>query len=434
MGAGALSSVLDPSLFGRALFARPALDDMGPLFATAGPIGRPPVEDPTDTFLTDASNAVADRFDGVVYSSLVERASLRLAYEQASATLSQSGDGERAVSASAQQLTFSFFAESRTEELVRFAGRTDAVANGLESGQRGQYVEASRLVAQRFSLSITVSGAALESFAGASETLQQADGADGIDELLKLTNEALAKSDNVLNTVFDLLDAFFGNSTDDFQTRFQKLYDGLRGAGLLGPSSSLAKGSANVQASSFRLQLEFSFESVETAQVQQSDPIVLDLDGDGVELTHHTAGAKFDIRGDGKLASTAFVTGGDAFLAIDRNGNGAIDNGTELFGDQRGAANGFEELRKLDSNGDNVIDANDKDFGRLLLFRDNGNGVTERGELQSLAEAGVKQIDLRYANVIQNASGGNKLAQRARFTYADGRQGHAADALLNFTV
>ncbi|MCC6155904.1 MAG: hypothetical protein IT367_19210, partial [Candidatus Hydrogenedentes bacterium] len=87
-----------------------------------------------------------------------------------------------------------------------------------------------------------------------------------------------------------------------------------------------------------------------------------------------------------------------------------------------------------DSNGDSVIDSNDKDFSKLLVFRDNGNGKTEHGELQTLAEAGINEIDLRYANVNERASGGNKIAQRAVFTYTDGRRGHAADALLNFTA
>ena len=60
------------------------------------------------------------------------------------------------------------------------------------------------------------------------------------------------------------------------------------------------------------------------------------------------------------------MTGGDAFLAIDRNGNGSIDDGTELFGDQNGAAHGFAELAKFDSNHDGVINAQDDDFDKLL--------------------------------------------------------------------
>ncbi|NUM54895.1 MAG: hypothetical protein HUU46_14710 [Candidatus Hydrogenedentes bacterium] len=431
MGTGVLSSALNPSLFNKPFTAHFPLFGQGPLFSKTGPLDAAASGEQEDAVTSDHSNAIADQFEGIVYRSQVERLSLSLAYHEAAAKLSNDGE-QTTASATAKQLTFEFLAESRTEELVRFNSRTDAVADGLSGGQRAQYLEASRLVAQRFSFSLTISGATLNSFAGASEELQQANSADGINELLKLTNEALTDSDDVLNKIFDLLDAFFNNSTDDFQTRFQELYEGLTGLGLVGSPSGTANGTARLQATSFSLQLEFSFESVEFTQVQQSDPIVLDLDGDGFEITHHNDGARFDIRGNGKAAATAFVNGGDAFLALDRNGNGLIDSGRELFGDQHGAANGFEELRKLDSNGDGVIDANDKGFDKLLVFRDNGNGKTEPGELQSLAEAGISQIDLRYANVDEHARGGNRLAQRASFSYADGRRGHAADALLNF--
>lgn len=432
MGTGALSSALNPSLFNKPLTAQNPFSIFGPL-ASSSSSGNPAAESQSvDGVGSDASNAIADQFEGIVYRSQVERLSLSAALQEAAASFSQ-GDGGATASTSAKQLTFDFFAESRSEELVRFNSRTSAVADGLSGDQQSQYLEASRLVAQRFSFSMTISGASLNSFAGTSEELQQANSSDGIDQLLKLTNEALTDSDDVLNKIFELLDDFFSNSDEDFQTRFQKLYEGLSGLGLLGQPGGTSSGT-QIQASSFSFQLEFSFESVEVTQVQQADPIVLDLDDDGFEITHHADGARFDLRGDGKQTSTAFIKGGDAFLAIDRNNNGQIDSGKELFGDQHGAANGFEELRKLDSNGDNVIDANDKDFSKLLVFRDNGNGKTERGELQTLAEAGINQIDLRYANVSERASGGNKIAQRAVFTYTDGRRGHAADALLNFTA
>lgn len=173
---------------------------------------------------------------------------------------------------------------------------------------------------------------------------------------------------------------------------------------------------------------------MEQATVQQADPLVLDLDDDGIELTDHTQGAVFDIAGTGAAVRTAFVNGGDAFLALDRNGNGRIDNGGELFGDQRGAANGFEELRRLDSNRDGVLDANDADYNRLLLFRDNGNGISEANELVGLSDAGIAAIDLAYANVNEAAAGGNRLAQTATYRRHNGATGRAGDALLNFTA
>ncbi len=388
----------------------------------------------------DASQAIARQFDAFVYRAQVERFSLTVSLQEAAARVNGK-DGEGSAEAQASQLTFSFFAESRTEELVRFSERTQGVADGLQGTQRESYLEASRKVAQRFSLSLTVSGAALNGFAGASEKLGDEEG--GIDQLLGLTNEALSDSDDVLNKIFELLDAFFSNTESDFQTRFNDLLAGLQEIGLIDApaSSGQSTGGQQIQLSqsSFNLQLEFSFESVEVVsikqgEVQQSDPITLDLDGDGIELTSFGTGARFDILGSGSAVNTAFVTGGDAFLAIDRNGNGSVDSGKELFGDQNGARNGFEELRKLDSNNDGRIDSRDKEFNALRLFRDNGNGTTEAGELISLADAGIESIDLNYQNVNEKAAGGNRIAQSTTFRYGDGRYGRAVDAILNYTV
>ena len=103
-----------------------------------------------------------------------------------------------------------------------------------------------------------------------------------------------------------------------------------------------------------------------------------------------------------------------------------------MFGDQNGAANGFEELRRLDTNGDGRINQLDANFNKLLLWRDNGNGITEPGELISLADAGIVEISLGYRNVNQSAAGGNRITQVATFVRADGSRGTAADALLNY--
>ncbi|MCC6486573.1 MAG: hypothetical protein IT364_03670 [Candidatus Hydrogenedentes bacterium] len=401
-------------------------------------------EEPDDSNVVsgDESQAIQNQFDALVYRSQVERFSLTLALQEAAARATDE-DGAASAEAQASQLSFSFFSESRTEELVRFSQRTQAVADGLEGSQQTSYLEASRRVSQRFSVSLNISGAALNGFAGASEKLSGPGDADGIDQLLGLSEEALDSADDILHQIFELLGDFFTNTETDFQTRFNELLEGLQSIGLIAsPTGSAGTGSTQqvqTQAFSYNLQLEFSFESTEVVQitqgqVQQSDPITFDLDGDGVELTNYAAGARFDILGNGQQANTAFVTGGDAFLALDRNGNGTIDSGKELFGDQRGAQNGFEELRKLDGNGDGVIDARDEAFTRLRLFKDNGNGVTEAGELLSLADAGIASISLAYRDVDEAASGGNRTAQSSSFRYEDGRRGRVVDTILNFTV
>ncbi|MFH1744467.1 MAG: hypothetical protein ABIH23_36145 [bacterium] len=176
-------------------------------------------------------------------------------------------------------------------------------------------------------------------------------------------------------------------------------------------------------------------EELQQIMASVADPLVLDLDGDGIELTSARNGVDFDITGDGKTEKTAFVTGDDAFLAIDKNGNGQIDNGRELFGDQNGAANGFEELAEYDSNQDGQIDQRDAVYDNLSLFTDrNRNGKTDEGELRTLREAGIAGISLSYNNTNHLTSGGNRVSQVALFTRFDGRQGTAADALLNYVA
>jgi len=394
---------------------------------------------PAAEVLLGKGASLAEDFAAVVYHTQMARVGMAMQLEQVAAGIS---DASGEVAAEAVQMTFDFFGEVRTEELAVFQQRTSAVADGLEGTTQETYVEVSRQVAARFEMSMTISGQALSGFARASE-IQQDDPA-GMTQVIGLAQDALADADEVMDQIFALLDGFFGGGDDDLEAAFAGLVHAIYQSGILGLAGGAAEPaegttSAATQSFSFNIQLEFKFEfsaqiQVQAAEVQQGDPIVLDLDGDGIELTSHANGARFDLLGDGTPVNTAFVTGGDAFLAIDRNGNGTIDSGKELFGEQNGASHGFAELAKLDSNGDGVINRLDNDFDKLVLFRDNGNGRTEEGELISLEEAGIAEISLGYRNVSQRAAGGNALAQIASFRRADGSTGLAADALLNFTV
>ena len=361
--------------------------------------------------------------------ALSASATYRLSGAQRAAAARQAEEAPAAF----QQLEFEFTGELRLAALQRFSRETAQAAEGLEGPARSRFIEASRAVAARFSVSVRISAAALEGFAGAAK------GAAGngtlTDRLAALVEKLQGFADEMFERTITLLGDFFraGKESEDLFAAVNRFFDGLF-ADLAGSGASARGGFRFAQ-----VQLEFSFEftavAVETeAEVQQADPLVLDLNGNGVQLTSYRDGARFDLLGNGRAVNTAFVTGGDAFLAIDRNGNGVIDSGKELFGDQNGARNGFEELRKLDVDGNGVIDRRDPDFHRLLLWRDNGNGITEPGELISLAEAGIESISLNYREVRQAASGGNTLAQVASFTWSDGRTGFAADALLNYTA
>ena len=167
-------------------------------------------------------------------------------------------------------------------------------------------------------------------------------------------------------------------------------------------------------------------------QVQEAEPLVLDLDGDGVELRSMEQGVRFDIDNDGRAEQTGFVTGGDALLALDKNGNGRIDGVAELFGDRTGARNGFEDLARYDSNGDGRIDRQDPVYERLRLFRDdNGDGRSSPEELLTLAGQGIVSLELHpVANPMTVA--GNRITETATFTREDGTTGTIAEVYFRY--
>lgn len=160
---------------------------------------------------------------------------------------------------------------------------------------------------------------------------------------------------------------------------------------------------------------------------QQVDPLVLDLAGNGFSTSGLGRPVRFDLDADGRIDQISVPTGDDALLALDRNGNGRIDDGRELFGDQHGAANGFAELARFDENGDGRIDAADSVFEQLRLLRFDALG---RQHLQSLADSAVSAIELGARDVHQALGAYDRIAQLGRFEFNDGRQGQAADLLL----
>jgi VCBS repeat-containing protein len=162
------------------------------------------------------------------------------------------------------------------------------------------------------------------------------------------------------------------------------------------------------------------------------DPLVLDLDGDGIELTGSSNSVLFDHNADGVAAGTQWVRPDDGILVRDINGNGLIDSGRELFGDQTAIGNnrlgagsnidpynpnrtintsgiardGFEALRPLDSNQDGVINSSDNAFNQLQVWQDlDQDGISDAGELRSLASLGITQIKLQTTTTQTRSDG-----------------------------
>ncbi len=163
--------------------------------------------------------------------------------------------------------------------------------------------------------------------------------------------------------------------------------------------------------------------------VQRVDPLAVDLDGDGLETVSANFGITFDFDGDGLKTGTGWVGKDDGFLAWDRNGNGKIDTGAELFGvdyvksNGQKATNGFDALKDLDSNGDGIFDANDIKFSNVRVWQDlNQDGVSQAEELKSLKDHHITSINLTATTSNQN-SNGNIISAIGSFVRDDGSIG-----------
>lgn len=167
----------------------------------------------------------------------------------------------------------------------------------------------------------------------------------------------------------------------------------------------------------------------------EQTPVVVDVSGNGFDLTDAQGGVSFDIDKDGTQDHIAWTGAGsdDAWLVLDRNNNGTIDDGSELFGNVTSqppsdAPNGFLALAEYDKpenggNGDGVISSQDAIFSQLRLWQDvNHNGVSESAELHPLTQSGVAKLELNYTESRKTDSYGNRFRYRAKVMNAKGEQ------------
>jgi len=133
--------------------------------------------------------------------------------------------------------------------------------------------------------------------------------------------------------------------------------------------------------------------------IEYQDPLVIDSDGNGASTISVEHGAHFDHDGNGFAEQTGWVASGDGLLAMDRNGDGLIDDAQELFGDQtvlpngKKASNAFQVLAALDDHADGRVDSRDASYWKLVVWRDtDGDGYSEAGEVHRLDELGIAAI------------------------------------------
>ena len=164
-------------------------------------------------------------------------------------------------------------------------------------------------------------------------------------------------------------------------------------------------------------------------------PLVVDLDGDGkIETVSTDGNVHFDFDSNQKIENSGWIGKNEGFLVRDINGNGQIDNGTEMFGNHtvlqngKNAVNGFEALKDLDSNGNGKFDAEDDAWSQVKVWRDaNTNGIVDSGELLTLEQAGIESINLKYDYQKEADENGNLEIQQGTFNRTDGTTGKVSD-------
>lgn len=181
-------------------------------------------------------------------------------------------------------------------------------------------------------------------------------------------------------------------------------------------------------------------EKLEVANSLIPCPVTVDLDGDGIETTPTSGATFFDHNADGFAERTGWVATDDGLLVLDRNGNGRIDTGRELFGNHtlRGtgveAAHGYQALADVDANRDGKVDGSDPAFANLRIWRDQDHdGASAPEELHTLASLDIRSLATTFTESTITDAQGNAHRQISTYTRVDGSQGATADVWFGST-
>ena len=186
--------------------------------------------------------------------------------------------------------------------------------------------------------------------------------------------------------------------------------------------------------------IEVIFQKAQAEQNRRIDPLVFDLGGDGITtVSLEESNAFFDLDNNGFAEKTSWVGAKEGLLAYDKNGDGIINGGNELFGDRTLmkdgktlASSGFAALAEYDDNKDGKIDSNDAIYTLLRIWQDSdGDGIASAGELKQLVDLGIVSIGLSYNNTGVTDGANNIQVRTGTFTLADGSSRAVGEYLLN---
>ena len=186
--------------------------------------------------------------------------------------------------------------------------------------------------------------------------------------------------------------------------------------------------------------IEVIFQKAQAEQNRRIDPLVFDLDGDGITtVSIDDSNAFFDLDNNGFAEKTSWVGAKEGLLVYDKNGDGIINGGNELFGDRTLmkdsktlASSGFTALAEYDNNKDGKIDSNDAIYTLLRIWQDSdGDGIASAGELKQLVDLGIVSIGLSYNNTGVTDGANNIQVLTGTFTLADGSTRMTGEYLLN---